>query len=330
LRCCAPPGCSTPSRPGRTLAFFAGAPISRAAERMATAPRRRCTPCTRRWPSPRRTGATPTPARQCCPEAGGQRPCRACPGGLCTGGRDANGTRVNVVRAPDGAPLLPGRPHCGARGHRAVRRVGQRLVALGQRHGCAGHRRAGSVTVSDREDKLCRWRPPSPPWPPVGRNRVRSHTSTRTSGGETTARSGRSTCSTARSDARPCGASASGRKLLGLAHAQPHRVRLSNGGAQHPPGGAVRARRRRGAAGPRQPARAAVATRPECSSSACTGAREGGASCTSAVPIRAAVNTPWFDQVTIESRAGAPDVDSRGAQLVRSGDLPRARRRVDL
>ncbi|HVM67739.1 MAG TPA: hypothetical protein VMU14_22890 [Acidimicrobiales bacterium] len=32
------------------------------------------------------------------------------PGEPCTGGRDANGTPVNVVRAPDGAHFCPGAP----------------------------------------------------------------------------------------------------------------------------------------------------------------------------------------------------------------------------
>jgi hypothetical protein len=36
-------------------------------------------------------------------------PCQ--PNEPCTGGRDANGTRVNVVRAPDGVHFCPGAPH---------------------------------------------------------------------------------------------------------------------------------------------------------------------------------------------------------------------------
>jgi hypothetical protein len=96
--------------PGHTLVYFAGAPISRDAERTND-------------PAVPTLNAIYEALAQSSPygryaEAGasvlwGGRwtetlPCL--PGEPCTGGRDANGTPVNVVRAPDGVHFCPGAP----------------------------------------------------------------------------------------------------------------------------------------------------------------------------------------------------------------------------
>jgi hypothetical protein len=94
--------------PGHALVFFAGAPISRRAERTGdpTAPTLHAIYATlaRSTPYGRYTDAGASVL------ADGRwaetLPCLA--GEPCTGGRDANGTPVNVVRSPDGAHFCPG------------------------------------------------------------------------------------------------------------------------------------------------------------------------------------------------------------------------------
>jgi hypothetical protein len=96
--------------PGHTLVYFAGAPISRGAERTND-------------PTSADLHAIYASLAQSSPYGrftdagaavllGGKwtetLPCL--PGEPCTGGRDANGTPVNVVRAPDGAHFCPGAP----------------------------------------------------------------------------------------------------------------------------------------------------------------------------------------------------------------------------
>jgi hypothetical protein len=96
--------------PGRTLVFFAGAPISRTAERSGdpTTPTLHAMYAALAESSPygRYTDAGASVL------SGGRwtetLPC--VPGEPCTGGRDADGTPVNVVRAPDGAHFCPGAP----------------------------------------------------------------------------------------------------------------------------------------------------------------------------------------------------------------------------
>jgi hypothetical protein len=96
--------------PGRTVVFFAGAPISRGAERTGdpTTPTLHAIYAALAESSPhgRYTDAGASVL------SGGRwaetLPCL--PDEPCTGGRDANGTPVNVVRAPDGAHFCPGAP----------------------------------------------------------------------------------------------------------------------------------------------------------------------------------------------------------------------------
>jgi hypothetical protein len=96
--------------PGHTLVFFAGAPISRGAERTGdpTTPTLHTiyAAVARSTPYGRYTDAGASVL------SGGRwtetLPCLA--GEPCTGGRDANGTPVNIVRAPDGAHFCPGAP----------------------------------------------------------------------------------------------------------------------------------------------------------------------------------------------------------------------------
>jgi hypothetical protein len=95
---------------GHTMVFFAGAPISRRAERMGdpTTPTLHSIYAALAESSPwgRYTDAGAAVL------SGGlwtqTLPCL--PTEPCTGGRDANGTPVNVVRAPDGAHFCPGAP----------------------------------------------------------------------------------------------------------------------------------------------------------------------------------------------------------------------------
>jgi hypothetical protein len=96
--------------PGHALVFFAGAPISRRAERTGdpTTPTLHAiyAALARSTPYGRYSDAGASVL------SGGRwvetLPCLA--GEPCTGGRDANGTPVNVVRALDGAHFCPGAP----------------------------------------------------------------------------------------------------------------------------------------------------------------------------------------------------------------------------
>jgi hypothetical protein len=96
--------------PGRTLVFFAGAPISRGAERTGdpTTPTLHAIYAALAQSS---TYGRYTDAGASVLSGGRWAATLPClPGEPCTGGRDANGTPVNVVRAPDGAHFCPGAP----------------------------------------------------------------------------------------------------------------------------------------------------------------------------------------------------------------------------
>jgi hypothetical protein len=96
--------------PGHTLVFFAGAPISRGAERAGdpTTPTLHGIYAALAESSPY---GRYTDAGWSVLSAGRWTETLPClPGEPCTGGHDANGTPVNVVRAPDGAHFCPGAP----------------------------------------------------------------------------------------------------------------------------------------------------------------------------------------------------------------------------